>query len=514
MIYTNDFFKILNVRINLVIFVFFTICNLNLVCYSQNISIKIIDENTKLGIEYVSILLDNEENLITNSEGIFTIIESKNKPTTTIAISHLGYGSLKFFLKDVKNNIVVIKPIIFNLETVEISSKKLDVKSIMNSVKSNLKENYTVINDVNAKKDVYFLRETNHLNPSILDFNITNSSDFSKQSLKAVNNQLSSLSTKLIKYPAKEFKDYLVANYTLNKKAEKKYISKFEVIKATKLKNTDDSFSIDDLQKTAKNIFLTHLDTTKFYRVKSGLFGSRDTISINDNYKKKKKINPKLLDARFKVNNLIYKYNLNNKKFDFIHEIEKYEYKLVESKYLNENEFVYIIEFKPKKNSAIYSGKMYVSDTDYSVLKLEYKLAEGKKGSGINLKFLLGVKSLETMSVNTIIFKKNSLGKAYIPHYISQEEGEYIYLNRPLKFIEITNSEKDILALDIKIEVNTYNKIEFLNVSHIETSESVIDNIIEKDFKFTTINKYDSNLWKNYITLEPSQEMKQLKLNN
>ena len=349
MIYTNDFFKILNVRINLVIFVFFTICNLNLVCYSQNISIKIIDENTKLGIEYVSILLDNEENLITNSEGIFTIIESKNKPTTTIAISHLGYGSLKFFLKDVKNNIVVIKPMIFNLETVEVSSKKLDVKSIMNSVKSNLKENYTVINDVNAKKDVYFLRETNHLNPSILDFNITNSSDFSKQSLKAVNNQLSSLSTKLIKYPAKEFKDYLVANYTLNKKAEKKYISKFEVIKATKLKNTDDSFSIDDLQKTAKNIFLTHLDTTKFYRVKSGLFGSRDTISINDNYKKKKKINPKLLDARFKVNNLIYKYNLNNKKFDFIHEIEKYEYKLVESKYLNENEFVYIIEFKPKK---------------------------------------------------------------------------------------------------------------------------------------------------------------------
>jgi hypothetical protein len=39
--------------------------------------------------------------------------------------------------------------------------------------------------------------------------------------------------------------------------------------------------------KKALNMMLQHLDSTKYYRVKSGLFGSRDTISLRKDYNKK-----------------------------------------------------------------------------------------------------------------------------------------------------------------------------------------------------------------------------------
>jgi hypothetical protein len=38
---------------------------------------------------------------------------------------------------------------------------------------------------------------------------------------------------------------------------------------------------------------------------------------------------------------------------------------------------------------------------------------------------------------------------------------EYFYVNRPLKFIEITKEDKDILSLDIKFEGNSTTKTEF-----------------------------------------------------
>jgi hypothetical protein len=40
-------------------------------------------------------------------------------------------------------------------------------------------------------------------------------------------------------------------------------------------------------------MMLQHLDSTKYYRVKSGLFGSRDTISLRKDYNKKKWIKRK-----------------------------------------------------------------------------------------------------------------------------------------------------------------------------------------------------------------------------
>jgi hypothetical protein len=59
------------------------------------------------------------------------------------------------------------------------------------------------------------------------------------------------------------------------------------------------------------------------------------------------------------------------------------------------------------------------------------------------------------------MFRKKSENKNYYLHYASEELGQYFYVNRPLKFIEITKEDKDILSLDIKFEGNSTTKTEF-----------------------------------------------------
>jgi hypothetical protein len=95
--------------------------------------------------------------------------------------------------------------------------------------------------------------------------------------------------------------------------------------------------------------------------------------------------------------------------------------------------------------------------------------------------------------------------------YAATETGNYFYLNRPLKLIELTSGEKDVLALDFKIEANIRNKIEFLNMSRTETTVAAIEKIKETDFKFINIKSYDPKIWKDYNAVEPLQEMKGFK---
>jgi len=127
------------------------------------------------------------------------------------------------------------------------------------------------------------------------------------------------------------------------------------------------------------------------------------------------------------------------------------------------------------------------------------------------MKFLLGVKTQENFSKGTIIYKKNPVGDGYYMQYASKETGQYIYLNRPLKFIELSESEKDVVAFDMKIEANTITKTEFLNISRTETTEATVEKVAEDDFTFIKLKSYDPKIWKEYSAIEPVEEMKQFK---
>jgi hypothetical protein len=332
---------------------------------------------------------------------------------------------------------------------------------------------------------------------------------------------LQSFSTKLITNPPVSFTDILCNYYSVKTKKAEKFVfnSKLDVLKATILKNEGESTSLDDLEKTAKNLMLQHLDTTKFYRIKSGLIGSRDTISLRKDFNRKpgkdKVVKNQLTATKSNLNSFMYENNfLNNKRFDFIQKPELYDYTFEGTTYTNENEFAYVLTFKPRKSKAMYLGKLYISETDYAVLRTDYILDEGEKVHNFNMKFLLGIKVSENVSKGTIIYKKRAEDDNYYMQYAATETGNYFYINRPLKLIELTNGEKDVLALDFKIEANTRNKTEFLNISRSAITGAQIERIKEEDFKYLNIKSYDSKIWKDYNAIEPLQEMKQFKAAN
>lgn len=490
---------------------------------AQNIKGKIIDTKTKESIPYANIRVNESEHLVSNAEGYFTLQERNSQNETQLTISYLGYFNQQLTVGQLKklDFTIALAPGIFELSDVKVSNKKPNPYEIMANVKVNLDRNYK--SDGLPSKDLLFYRRSDYFKPKEIEIEVNKSTGFSKQALKKVNTDLKSFSNKLISYPPQEFTDILCNYYTTNTKKDNKFvfISKLDVLKATKLKNEGSSISSDELQKTAINTMLQHLDSTKYYRVKSGLFGSRDTISLRKDFNRKKDknktkgISNQLTTTKTNLNSFMAENNfLVSGKFNFINKPELYDYSYEGTTYTDDNEFAYILTFKPRKSKAKYLGKLYISETDYAVLRVEYNLDSGEKLNSFNLKLLLGIKASENISKGTIMYKKKSDGNGYYLQYATIEKGQYFYVNRPLKFIELTSEEKDVLSLDVKFEGNSSKKIEFLNISRSKIPATAIEKFTEDDFKFLNIKSYDSKIWKDYNAIEPLEEMKRFKAIN
>lgn len=490
---------------------------------AQNIKGKIIDSNSGESIPYANIKVNESENLVSNAEGYFTLSENNSRDETVLTISYLGFVNQQLTVIELKklNYIIKLAPGVFQLNDVAVSNIKPNPYEIMANVKANLARNYAT--GETASKEMLFYRKSNHFKPSLIDVEINKSTGFSKQALNKVNTDLKIFSKQLISHPPQEFTDILCNYYSVKTKKGDKFLfnSKLDVLKATVLKNEGRSSSVDDLEETAMNMMLQHLDSTKYYRVKSGLFGSRDTISLRKDFNKKKnkgidiEINNQLTATKTSLNSFLSDANfLNTKKLDFIKKTDLYDYTYEGTTYTSDNEFAYVLSFKPRRSKAKYLGKLYISESDYAILRADYVLDEGEKLNNFNMKLLLGIKASENVSKGTLTYKKKAEDDSYYMQYAAIEKGNYFYLNRPLKFIELTKSEKDVLALDLKIEANMRTKIEFLNMSRSKTTAAAIEKIKEEDFKFTTIKTYDPKMWKDYNAIEPLQEMKQFKAMN
>lgn len=478
---------------------------------AQNISGKIVDAKTNESIPYANITINHSENVVSNAEGYFTISESNSSDSSTIDFSYLGYQNRKMTVKELKDHqlIVSLEAGIVELENVNVSNIKPDALSIMAEVKKHLNQHYK--SELQPVKNKIFFRETEALKPSILNFDIEKSTGFTKDALQSVNSQIKNFTSKLISQPPVVFSDMLCNYYTVTKKKEDKLVfsSKLDVIKATRLKDENNSSSLDDLQEKAKNLFLQHLDTTKYYRIKSGWLGSRDTISLRKDFHKKKRPS-QVTDSKSDLNSFICQNNfLYNDRLTFVNKPEIYDYTYEGMVYSKDHEFVYVLSFKPWKSKAIYTGKIYISESDYAVLRADYTLAEGEKVSSFNMKFLLGIKSSENVSKGTIIYKPNPSGNGYYLQYATLETGQYIYINRPIKFIELADKERDVVAIDLKIETNIKNKKEYLNILKSESSDAGIEAVKEEEFKYLQLKRYDPKIWKDYGAIEPLEEMKQ-----
>ena len=484
--------------------------------WSQNISVKIIDATTKEPIPYATINIDKKEHLISNAEGFFNLSETAIQDENTLTITYLGYKNLEVKVSQLSklDYIIALTPTIFELNDVQVNGEKPNPYVIMATVKANLSINYR--NTDNPIKDMLFVRKSTATYPKEVVVDINQSTGFSKQALKQVNSDVQNFTNALIKSPPKEYTDMLCNLFTHTiKKDNKSFEShKINVLKATVLKNEGSTTSSEELKEIGIKTMLKHLDSTKYYRIKSGLIGSRDTISLRKDFNKKKTKSKTadqstlLTTTKYNLIQFIKNNNLGkSSEHDFINNPELYTYKFEGTTFTEDNDYAFVLSFLPKKGSAKFTGKLYINESDYAVLRAEYQLDEGENLHNVNLKWLFGIKVAQNNNKGILMFRKKSENKNYYLHYASEENGNYFYINRPLKFIEITKEDKDILSLDIKYEGNSTTKTEFLNLSHSLVTDTDVTKVVENEFNIVSLKSYDPKIWKGYHAIEPVAEL-------
>lgn len=473
---------------------------------------RVVDVKSGEPIPYANILINNSDNQISNGEGYFTIPAANSSEETILQITCMGYGGIQITVGQLqsRDSVVKLDEVSYELDNVNLAERPT-AESIMAQVKANLKANYTL--HPTLVKDQLFLREINQFNPSKFEVEITKSTGFTKGNLKEANSEIKGYMQSLVTHPPKGFTDVLGNYYTSPKtNADKTYYSKLDVVQATKMQDENRSSSLDDMQEKATKLMLKHLDTTKYYRIKSGWFGSKDTVSLRKDYNKKKNAKNKtnnVNNVKTRLSSIRTNTNfLYSQKLEFVTDPSIYRYTYEGTVLLSDGSYAYVLKFEPRKGRALYRGKIYVSDSDYAVLRADYDLYPGRKVEGLNVKLILGIKYAENVSSGTVIFKKDPVAEGYYLQYASQTSGQYFYVNRPLKFIELTDEEKDVVAFDFKIEGNILNKSEFLNMSRTAVSDHSFSGVKEEDFAYKKIKKYDASLWTKYGAIEPLEEMK------
>ncbi|GGD12149.1 carboxypeptidase-like regulatory domain-containing protein [Hyunsoonleella pacifica] len=474
------------------------------VCYcatltSQNVTVKLLDEHTKQPIAYANIKTGEYTGVISNDEGFFTI--STKNDTKPITISCMGYENKTLTIKEIKalNYVIELTEAINQLDEVFISTKAPNADTIIAKVKAKLTDNY------NFKLQQYhiFKRTTDRVDFKSLEFEIDKASNVKKKQLESVNNSLTALGNQIKQSNMVQFADFKGIVFTLDKDS-----IKLKVEKATELLDAKNNFSIDNVQEKMQTIILTYLDTTKTYKLKTGLFKIEDSLALNDsNFKDDDKNEYKVSHLNNDTKSLLKHAQFYDAAFlNKILDNNLYEYNVEDVGY-NNGELTYVIAFIPRKGKAKYTGKLYIAEDTYAITRVDYSYYNNRRGQKFNLKLLLGIKYIENVSEGTLIFEKDNTS-LYHPKYIKRVSGSYFYVSRPLKFIE-NSSERHKVAFEFTLEGNNNTKEELL----ITTTKKLtfLDFQAERQVEKTPVTKlstYQKTIWDNEGVLEPSLEMK------
>ncbi|MCG1036296.1 carboxypeptidase-like regulatory domain-containing protein [Polaribacter sargassicola] len=489
------------------IILYFTLLFFNiLVINSQTISGTVINLNSSKPIENAALLTDIKSGTTTNESGNYILNLDNVK---TITISCLGYQT-KTITKTllIKNNYVVnLLENVNLLDEFQLNLTKISLDSLLIKTTKNMSENYL---SSPVKQEVFAI-ENQNMDFKKLDFELKSSSLLSRKKRKLAEQDLTKFANNLQKKkPAfgTEFKIDILNKRQYSEKLKRK-IDIFKVENAEGYKNIDigDGVTVENITEKLQNIVLNHLNSKNTYKVKSGLFKVEDSLSLAET--------SKMADSLAKDNRFIDYYrsyplrNIKNKGNFFMYSSERnflnqkyYEHHLEENEILGTKKY-YVISFTPDKSKSKYTGKMYIDPTDFSIKKIKYRFADGKRGDHINLKFLLGIKFSENVHDVTIFYEKNEDDKIYTS-YLKETSANYAYVDRPIKFIE-NAGDKNKVKFNIKVEVDvtesyeTYvNKVVAIDKNSLkQLTKEEIKEVVKKKTPFMTEEEYQNSDWKN-----------------
>lgn len=476
----------------------------NFTTQAQDVSGKIIDEETKAPIPYVTIKYGANNGAISNEEGDFNIIFSENNSVKdSIHFSSIGYASKTISAQKVTDTIIVLKPEALELSSVYLTDEELDVEDIIDRVEENISKNY----NRSYTKNRFFMRESFNQYYRKLNF------DFKKSSIKEVTKGL--IDSMMSSIP----KRTSYHNETLGDLYNKQFSSKHKlsIIKTSKLYNKSQEVSFEGLQEKFMQVLNDNVKKDSYLKIKSGLFGTKVSVDsivntsensdkIQDDYEQNNYFNSR----KGNINNLLKRvFFEDDSPINIIEKSNRYDFKLEDYVYI-EDQFAYVISFTPG-NFADIKGKLYVNTEDFAILRIDYQNSDAIYDKKFNM---LGVNVNHMIFKGTMIFSKGEQQK-YTLKYISHENGNSFKLDRPLTVIEKNKHVKgrrkqNELKLQMKFNIIDTNERELIVFNSDNVNESAykaLKEVKKVDVKY--FSNYNAEFWKGYNIIEPNQAIKE-----
>ncbi|PCI34177.1 MAG: hypothetical protein COB60_06470 [Flavobacteriaceae bacterium] len=480
---------------------------------SQTIHSTLIDASTQEVIPYASILLSTNKGIISNEHGQFTLhIKKTITEKDSLFISYMGYESQAIPLLHFKDSIIFLNQKAVALNTVMVSNKNYTAEEIIDKVKENLSKNYTT---ALTKKRLFF-RQSYHQHFNKMDYKSL------KSTIPALNKNL--LDSLLLSIP-KNDDNYteilcdLYGNFSRQKQ-------KINMIKACQLYDKNNEIGLESMEKKFSKILKENVKPNSYFKIKSGLFGTKinegklfkskkdttdaEALKKEIAAKKKRETVRKTNFSKYKKNNIARIFEelffLKDAKLNFIHKSNRYDFTMLDFTYFGEDP-VYILSFEPKW-LADYQGKLYINADDFAVVRVDYSNVKPIKS--INL---LGISYKEHIDKGKLFFTKGE-NETYNLRYLEKETGGIAGIRRPLKIIEKNKHVKgrrkqNELSMKIDMAITNINKSEIVIFDSEAISVTNFDAFKEKNELLPTyLPAYDPSFWKDHTIIAPNEAIK------
>lgn len=474
----------------------FVLFSAQLLC-AQSLSAVVVEKGNGNPIPYAAIKIDEYNGVITNEEGVFTII---NPNVKTIIISCLGFKELEISVEDIKkaNFRIELENAVNQLNEILLTNKFPSIDSIIYNIRNNFKNNH----DLTNTSLELFSRSTNYFDFDNFELDLNKAQALPKKSLADLKSQINVLTTNVVKSQSKSFNDLSGTLYIADS-LKTKLVPK----QSTRLLDVKNDYSLDKLQDQSQTLFLKALDTNLTYKVRTGIFRVEDSLSFNETKHKKDEQIDSIIGLKWRFKPLLSTIeNFENTIIGGVLDTKLYDFSIRDVVY-TDGSMAYVIDFLPRKGKAKFAGTFIVMANSYAIKRFDYSYAEGKRGSKLNLKLLVGVKFIEEVEEGSIHFERD-INNLYKPFYIKKNTVKYVYLSRPFVFVENTKA-KNKFGFDLLIEGRVVEKDELLitNSNGISLADY---NVIEepKRFPYKRLSQYTPSIWENQQVLEPVEEMK------
>jgi hypothetical protein len=480
----------------------------------QSISAKLIDSISQTPIPYATIEFNEKSGVISNEHGKFQIYINKSITSKdSLFIRCLGFETKRIAAQKFTDSIIILSPKSIELKEVMVSNKNYTIEEIIEKVKENIATNY----DFEFTKSKLFYRESYFTNILKNDVKVIKSSipEFNQKFIDSI----------LFLMP-KNTDDYTEILGNLYGKTGDDELQKLDIIKASHLYDKSKEITFEGFEEKFNTILKKYVKRDSYFKIKSGIFGTKEDIdsSFFDNPKakqtealleqeKKKELEKKQNFLKFRKHTIAglenHSFIFEDTKLNFLEKHSKYNFELLDYIFLND-EFVYKVKFTPKR-SADFKGIIYINTDDFAIVRLDYHNVKALK------KFnLFGLSFTHHLQKGTLIYSKNTSNK-YALKYADIEQGSKFGVKRPLKIIEKNKHVKgrrkqNELSTKIHFIISNTTKKELVVFENESILEETYNAFKEKaDVEATYLPKYDPEFWKGYNVIEPNQAIKNFK---